>query len=37
MQLSAVLLSVEGALTDGGKARQGASELIAALDARGRR
>lgn len=35
MQLSAVLLSVKGALTDGGKARPGAAELIAALDARG--
>lgn len=35
MQLSAVLLSVEGALTDGGLARPGAAELIAALDARG--
>ena len=35
MELNAVLLSVEGALTDGAAARPGAAELIAALDERG--
>ncbi len=34
MQLSAALVSVEGALMDGSSARLGAAELIAGLDAR---